>query len=66
MTEGGEFAVFEINAQFGGGYPLAHHAGARFSQWLLEEMADLPSTASTLWKEGVAMLRYDTAVFVND
>ena len=39
VTASGEFAVFEINARFGGGYPLAHRAGARFSQWLLEETA---------------------------
>ncbi|MGH6912489.1 MAG: ATP-grasp domain-containing protein, partial [Geminicoccales bacterium] len=32
----GHPAVFEINARFGGGYPLAHHAGACFGRWLLE------------------------------
>jgi carbamoyl-phosphate synthase large subunit len=55
--------VFEINARFGGGYPLAHAAGARFSRWLLEEAAGLPCTASNDWREGVTMLRYDAAVF---
>jgi carbamoyl-phosphate synthase large subunit len=62
----GEMAVFEINARFGGGYPLAHRAGARFSQWLLEEACGLPCTANDDWKEGVVMLRYDAAVFLND
>lgn len=66
VTEAGEYAVFEINARFGGGYPLAHRAGARFSQWLLEEAAGLPSSANNNWKEGVTMLRYDSAVFLND
>jgi carbamoyl-phosphate synthase large subunit len=55
--------VFEINARFGGGYPLAHQAGATFSQWLLEEVAGLPATANDRWQDGVLMLRYDSAVF---
>ncbi len=63
VNERGEAAVFEINARFGGGYPLAHRAGARFTQWLLEEVAGLPSTANDDWEEGVVMLRYDAAVF---
>jgi len=65
VTPAGECCVFEINARFGGGYPLAHHAGARFAQWLLEEVAGLPSTANDDWKAGVTMLRYDAAVFVD-
>ena len=57
-------AIFEINARFGGGYPLAHAAGANFTRWLLEEAAGLPISASDSWREGVTMLRYDSAVFV--
>jgi carbamoyl-phosphate synthase large subunit len=60
----GAIAVFEFNARFGGGYPLAHAAGARFSAWLLEERLGLPSTCSDNWRAGVTMLRYDAAVFV--
>jgi carbamoyl-phosphate synthase large subunit len=55
--------VIEINARFGGGYPLAHHAGATFTRWLLEEVAGRPSTAHDNWREGVLMLRYDASVF---
>lgn len=55
--------VFEINARFGGGYPLAHHAGAEYARWLLEEVAALPSTAHDEWRSGVLMLRYDAARF---
>jgi carbamoyl-phosphate synthase large subunit len=62
----GAVGIFELNARFGGGYPLAHEAGARFAQWLLEEAAGLPSSASPEWEEGVLMLRYDAAVFVRD
>jgi carbamoyl-phosphate synthase large subunit len=55
--------VFEINARFGGGYPLAHHAGAEYARWLLEEVSGLPSTAHDNWRSGVLMLRYDAAFF---
>lgn len=59
----GEPVVFEINARFGGGYPLAHRAGACFSKWLLEEAAGLVCSAGDDWQSGVRMLRYDAAVF---
>ena len=55
--------VFEINARFGGGYPLAHYAGAEYARWLLEEVSGLPSTAHDRWRSGALMLRYDAATF---
>jgi carbamoyl-phosphate synthase large subunit len=61
----GQFVVFEINARFGGGFPLAHRAGGRFTQWLLEEYLGRAPSYSNDWREGVMMLRYDTAVFLN-
>ncbi|HSX54397.1 MAG TPA: ATP-grasp domain-containing protein [Sphingomonas sp.] len=60
----GSAKVFEINARFGGGYPLADYAGACFAQWLIEERLGLPRTAADSWTEGVAMLRFDAAIFV--
>ena len=58
--------VSEINARFGGGYPLAHRAGAEMSTWLLEEALGLPLTASAdNWEAGMTMLRYDDAVFLS-
>lgn len=65
VTESNDYVVFELNARFGGGYPIAHRAGAQFSKWLLEEAAGLPSTANNNWKAGVTMLRYDAAVFID-
>jgi carbamoyl-phosphate synthase large subunit len=62
VTDKGPF-VFEINARFGGGYPLAHAAGSQFARWLLEEAAGIAPTASDGWREGVQMLRYDAAIF---
>ncbi|WEK44390.1 MAG: ATP-grasp domain-containing protein [Candidatus Sphingomonas colombiensis] len=55
--------VFEINARFGGGYPLAHHAGGRFAQWLLEEVLELERTAADDWRPNITALRYDMEVF---
>lgn len=60
----GNASIFEINARFGGGYPLAHRAGARFAQWMLEERLGLPRTAHDGWQDNVLMLRFDDAVFV--
>jgi carbamoyl-phosphate synthase large subunit len=59
----GRAVVFELNARFGGGYPLAHRAGARFAQWLLEETTGRPPSAHNDWQDGVLMLRYDHAIF---
>jgi carbamoyl-phosphate synthase large subunit len=59
----GRAVVFELNARFGGGYPLAHRAGARFAQWLLEETTGRPPSAHNHWQDGVLMLRYDHAIF---
>lgn len=61
-TEDGP-VVFEINARFGGGFPLAHRAGARFTRWLIQLAAGGEPDWSDQWTDGVTMLRYDDAVF---
>ncbi len=65
INDDGKPSVFEINARFGGGYPLADHAGAKFARWLIEETLGLPTTANDEWHAGVTMLRYDAAVFAS-
>lgn len=55
--------VFEVNARFGGGYPLADHAGGRFAESLIAERLGCPACASDDWREGVEMIRYDAAVY---
>jgi carbamoyl-phosphate synthase large subunit len=66
FVDAGEMKIIEINARFGGGYPLADRAGAKFTRWLLEDCLQLPSTASFEgWEDDLAMLRYDEAVFLS-
>lgn len=58
--------LIELNLRFGGGFPLAFEAGARYPVWILEELLSLPSTAQRdAWRDGLVMLRYDEAVFVD-
>jgi carbamoyl-phosphate synthase large subunit len=65
LTPGGEVRVIEMNARFGGGYPLAHQSGAHMTTWLLEEtMGMKPCGPFGDWTSNLLMLRYDEAVFV--
>ncbi|MEN7538006.1 ATP-grasp domain-containing protein [Aurantiacibacter flavus] len=57
--------VFEINARFGGGYLLADRAGGRFAERLLHQLCKPSDWAESQWKEGVTMLRYDAAIFLD-
>lgn len=58
--------VIEINPRFGGGFPLAWESGARYPQWMIEEQLGLRSSAvADGWRDGLVMLRYDEAVFVD-
>ena len=62
----GQLNVIEINARFGGGFPLAFEAGAHYPKWIMEELLNLKSTASTDgWRDRLVMLRYDDAVFAS-
>jgi carbamoyl-phosphate synthase large subunit len=63
VTNRGDIRVIEINARAGGGYPLAHHAGAQFTHWILKELVSgRPAGYVTDWVNDLAMLRYDQAV----
>lgn len=60
----GAMRIIEINARFGGGYPLADRAGARFADWLLEELAGRDVAPCDDWTDQLAMLRFDEAVYL--
>ncbi len=62
--QNGQITVFEINARFGGGYPICDQAGGTFAKWILQKLAGQPPSYSDQWVEGLRMLRYDDAVFV--
>ena len=57
--------VIEINARFGGGYPLVDRAGASFAQRLIEDAMGLAPCPISDWVDGLAMLRFDEAVFLS-
>ena len=60
-------SFFELNARFGGGAPLSIAAGADFPLWLLQErLGQVPTVADPAFRDGVLMLRWDDAVFVED
>ena len=60
----GRVSVLEVNPRFGGGVPLAIHAGADFPRWLLAELLGRTVRAGQACvRDGVYMLRYDQSVF---
>jgi carbamoyl-phosphate synthase large subunit len=61
----GVMNVIEINPRFGGGFPLAWEAGARYPTWLIQELLGRTPDVRTDWKDDLVMLRYDGAVFVD-
>lgn len=62
----GSLSIFEINARFGGGYPLAHAAGARGTHYLLLDALGRPLRSIENYATGLVMLRYDQSIFVMD
>jgi carbamoyl-phosphate synthase large subunit len=64
LAPDGSVRVTEINARLGGGYPLTHQAGARFTDWMLEEALRVPLSRYGDWTANLTMLRYDREVFV--
>jgi len=65
LTPEGEIVFIEINPRFGGGFPLACAAGADFPKWIIQMVrGEDPDIGLDGWQDGLVMLRYDEAVFV--
>lgn len=65
LKEDGEISFIEINPRFGGGIPLSIAAGADFPRWILQMMrGESPEMAVEEWTDGMMMLRFDEAVFL--
>ena len=61
----GEIVFIELNPRFGGGAPLAFEAGADYPRWILELWSGRKAEIGfDTWREGLRMLRYDAAVWV--
>jgi carbamoyl-phosphate synthase large subunit len=62
----GERWYTEINARFGGGYPLAYAAGANFPMYLanLTRGEMMPSRVGSDYVDGLCMMRFDRAVYL--
>jgi carbamoyl-phosphate synthase large subunit len=64
LAPDGAVRITEINARFGGGYPLTHQAGARFTDWILGELLGIPASRCDDWSDSLTMLRYDRELFL--
>lgn len=65
VSEGGP-RYTEVNGRFGGGYPLAHAAGARFPELLIRmAVGEAPPPLLGEYDIGVVMSRYDEAVYTD-
>ena len=65
QTEDHRLKFIEINPRFGGGAPLAIHAGANFPKWILQDLLGIRGrTRPNSYRDGLIMLRYDAEVWV--
>lgn len=60
----GDVAIIEVNARFGGGYPICEFSGANFAKWIIQKLAKISPDYSDYWQSGAVMLRYDAAIFL--
>ncbi len=58
--------LIELNARFGGGYPLTMAAGAAYHDWAVQEyLSGKTPLRFDGWHNGLTMLRYDGEVFTD-
>ena len=62
----GKIYGIEINARFGGGFPLSYFSGANFVKWILEEyLFNKEIHFYNDWEDTLLMLRYDDEILVH-
>ncbi|MEN3324136.1 ATP-grasp domain-containing protein [Mariniflexile soesokkakense] len=62
-----EIFGIEINARFGGGYPLTYAAGANYPKWIIQEyFFNNEIEYYNDWEDNLLMLRYDNEILVHD
>jgi carbamoyl-phosphate synthase large subunit len=67
LSPNGRIRIIEVNPRFGGGIPLAIHAGADFPKWLLAEwLGKQPRIRLDHFQPGLLMLRYHQSFFVDE
>lgn len=68
MAKDGRFHFTEINARFGGGFPLGVAAGADSPRWLLGQMAGIPVDLPPLgtYQAGCYLTRFDNSYVLNE
>lgn len=65
--ERAEYYGIEINARFGGGFPLTYASGANYPAWIIREyFLNEPPSYFDKWEENLLMLRYDEEFFVRN
>jgi len=65
FLSGEDIRIIEINPRFGGGYPLAHRAGASFTRWMIQELVGIPVNGPVDdWQDHFTMIRYNEALFL--
>jgi len=65
--ENNEIIGIEINARFGGGFPLSYFAGANFPEWIIMEYFSNESIKpNNDWDDNLLMLRYYKEILIRD
>ena len=62
FATGDELNFIEVNPRFGGGFPLAYHAGADMVAYLIRDFLGHKLTWQDTWQNSTLMLRYDDEV----
>ncbi|NOU72618.1 ATP-grasp domain-containing protein [Paenibacillus sp. LMG 31458] len=66
VTKEDQIVFIEINPRFGGGVPLSLAAGAKYPKTIIQWLIKMPLDWTNMddWQDGLLMLRYDDAFFI--